>query len=77
MCEVIKINLKSRDATRSVKGNQPLNVKTAVEQPLLMLGLQNFKWSIYLILLLVESLLFRRIFLSHTCHFPALRLSVF
>ncbi len=27
ICDVIKINLKRRDATRSVKGNQPLNIK--------------------------------------------------
>ncbi len=43
MCDVIKILLKRRDATRSGKGNQPLNIKTAVEQPTLKLGLPNFR----------------------------------
>ncbi len=39
MCDVIKIRLKRRiAATRSGKGNQPLNIKTAVEQPILKLG---------------------------------------
>ncbi len=31
MCDVIKIRLKRRIATRSGKGNQPLNIKTALE----------------------------------------------
>ncbi len=43
MCDVIKIRLKRRDATRSGKGNQPLNIKTAVEQPLLKQRLPNFR----------------------------------
>ena len=43
MCDVIKIHLKRRDATRSGKGNQPLNIKTAIEQPILKLGYSNFK----------------------------------
>ena len=43
MCDVIKIRLKRRDATRSEKENQPLNIKTAVEQPILKLGLPNFR----------------------------------
>ena len=42
MCDVIKIRLKRRIATRSGKGNQPLNIKTAVEWPILKLGLPNF-----------------------------------
>ncbi len=33
MCDVIKISLKRRIATRSRKGNQPLKIKTAVERP--------------------------------------------
>ena len=33
-----------RYATRSGKGNQPLNIKTAVERPILKLGLPNFIW---------------------------------
>ncbi len=45
MCDVIKIRLKGRDETRSRKGNQPLNIKTAVEWPILKLGLTNFRWS--------------------------------
>ncbi len=61
MCDVIKIYLKRRDATRSGKGNQPLNIKKAVERSILKLGLPNFRWSIYFILLLVAYLLFRRI----------------
>ncbi len=62
MCDVIKMCLKRRDATRSWKGNQPLNIKTAVELPILKLGLPNFRWSFYFILLFVVSLLFRCIF---------------
>ena len=66
MCDVIKIRLKRRIATRSGKGNQPLNIKTAVERPILKLGLPNFKWSFYFNLLLVAFLLFRLIFMmSH------------
>ncbi len=34
MCDVIKIRLKRRNATRSGKRNQPLNIKTAVERPI-------------------------------------------
>ena len=37
ICDVIKIRLKRRDATRSGKETQPLNIKTAVEQPILKL----------------------------------------
>ena len=48
MCDVIKMRLKRRIATRSGKGNQPLNVKTAVELPILKLGLQNFRWRFFL-----------------------------
>ena len=43
MCDVIKIRLKRRDATRNRKGNQPLNIKTAVERPILKLVLPNFR----------------------------------
>ena len=64
MYDVIKIRLKRRYATRSGKGNQPLNIKTAVELPILNLGLPNFRWTFYFILLLVAALLFRQ--------FPAL-----
>ena len=64
MCDVIKIRQKRRIATRSGKGNQPLNIKTAVERPILKLRLPNFRWSFYFILLLVASLLFRRIFMT-------------
>ena len=66
MCDVIKIRLKRRIATRSGKGNQPLNIKTAVERPILKLGLPNFRWSFYFILLLVASLLFISIFYDVT-----------
>ena len=52
MSDVIKINLKSRDATRSGKGNQPLNTKTAVERPTLKLGLPKFRWYFILVLIL-------------------------
>ena len=61
MCDVIKKRLKRRIATRSGNGNQPLNIKTAVEQPIVRLGLPNFRWSFYFILLLGAFLLFRRI----------------
>ncbi len=59
MCDVIKIRLKRRDATRSGKGNQPLNIKTTVERQILRLGLPNFRLSFYSILLLVASLIYR------------------
>jgi len=39
MCDVIKIRLKRRYTTRSGKGNQLLNIKTAVEQPIIKLGI--------------------------------------
>ncbi len=42
MCDVIKIRPNWRDATRCGKGNKLLNIKTAVEQPNLKLGLPNF-----------------------------------
>ena len=45
MCVVIKIRLKRRIAKRSGKGTQPLNIKTAVERPVLKQGLPNFRWS--------------------------------
>ncbi len=48
MCDDIKIRLKRRIATRSGKGNQPLNMKTAVERPILKLGLPKFRWSFFL-----------------------------
>ena len=38
MGDVIKIRIKRRIATRSWKGNQPLNIKTAVGRPILKLG---------------------------------------
>ena len=46
------------------EGNQPLNIKTAVERPILKLGLPNCRWSFYSILLLVASFLFKRIFMT-------------
>ena len=49
MCDVIKIRLKRRIATRTGKGNQPLNIKPAVEWPILKLGSTNFRWSFYFI----------------------------
>ena len=61
MCDFIKIRLKRRDEMRSRKGNLPLNIKTAIERPILKLGLTNFRWSFYFSLLLVATLLFRRI----------------
>ncbi len=64
MCDVMKIRLKRRIATRSGKGNQPLNIKTAIEQLILKLGYLNFLLSFYFILLLIASLLFRRIFMT-------------
>ena len=38
MRDDIKIRLKRRDAMRSGKGKQLLNIKTAVERPILKLG---------------------------------------
>ncbi len=73
MCDFIKISLKRRIATRTGKENQPLSIKTAVERPILKQVLQNFRWNFYFILLVVASLLYRRVFLwRHTWHFPAL-----
>ncbi len=43
MLDVIKIRIKRRIASRSGKGNQPLNIETALERPILMLGLPNFR----------------------------------
>ncbi len=38
MCDFIIIRLKRRIVTRSGKGNQPLNIKIAIERPILKLG---------------------------------------
>ncbi len=38
MCDVMKIRLKRMIATKRGKGNQPLNIKTAVKRPILKLG---------------------------------------
>ena len=43
MCDVIKIRLNRRIATRSGKGNQPLNIKTAIERLILKLGYPNLR----------------------------------
>ena len=45
MCDVIKIHIQRRIATRSWKGNQPINIRTAVKWPILKLELPNFRWS--------------------------------
>ena len=45
MCDVIKIGLKRRIASRSGKGNQPLYIKTDIELPILKLKLPNSRWS--------------------------------
>ena len=37
MCEVVRIRLKRKFATKSGKGNQPANIKRAVERPILKL----------------------------------------
>ncbi len=57
MCDAMKIHPKIRIATRSVKRNAPLNIKTAVERPILKLRFTNIRWSFNFILLLVASLL--------------------
>ncbi len=64
MCDVIKLRLKRKIATRNGKGNQPLNIKTDVERPILNIGLPNFRWSLYFILILVASFLFIRILMT-------------
>ncbi len=64
MFDVIKIRLKRRIATRSVKENQPLNIKEAIEQPILKLGYPNYGWSYYFQLFLVTTLLFRSILVT-------------
>ena len=65
MCDAINIRLKRRITMRIGKGNQLLNIKTAVERPIFKLRLPNFRWSFYFILLLVASLFLRRIFMTH------------
>ncbi len=52
-CEVIKIILKERDATRSGKGFQLLDIKTVVVV-VLKLGLPNFGWSFILFYFLLH-----------------------
>ncbi len=42
--DVIKMSLKRRIATIIGKGNQPMNIKKAVERPILKLELPNFSW---------------------------------
>ena len=75
MCDGIKIYLNRRIATRSGKGNQPLNNKTAVERPISKLGLPNFRCSFYFILLLAASLLYKCFFM--TSHMPLSKASIF
>ena len=41
MCDVIQMRLKRRIATSNGKGNQLLNIKTAIERPILKLELPN------------------------------------
>ncbi len=48
MCDVIKTCLKRRIVTKSGTGTQPLNIKTAVERPILKLGLY-YKAFIYIL----------------------------
>ena len=45
MYDVIKIRLKRRIVTGSEKGNQQLNIKTAVERPILKLGTSHLTLS--------------------------------
>ncbi len=54
MCDIMKIRIKRRIATRSGKGNQSLNIKTAVELPIIKLGLPNFRSSFYLFYFLLH-----------------------
>ncbi len=68
MCDVIKNTSKRRITTGSEKGNQQLNIKRAIELPILWLGLPNFRWSFYFILLLV-AFLFRHIFMTSHMRF--------
>ncbi len=59
MCDVIKIRLKIRIV--GGKGNQLLNIKTAVERPISKVGLPR---SFYITLPYVASLLFKRNFMT-------------
>ena len=63
MCDVIKIRLKRRIASRSGKGNPLLNIKIAVERPILKLGLPNLG-GVFIFIILVAPLLFRHIFMT-------------
>ena len=50
MSDIIKIRLKRRIGTKSEKGKQLLNIKTAVERLILKLRLPNFRWSFYFLI---------------------------
>ena len=65
MCDVIKIRLRRRIASRSGKGNQLLYIKTAVGRVAIFKArIAKFMLSFYFILLRVVSLLFKRIFMT-------------
>ncbi len=46
MCDVVKIRLKRRNATKSGKGNKLLNSKSAVKLPILNQGIPNVRWRL-------------------------------
>ncbi len=68
MCDVIKIRLKRRTATRRGKENQPLNIKRAVERPILMVRLTIIMWSFILFYFFLHPPFLIRIFV--TSHMP-------
>ncbi len=69
---VKKIRLKRRIAMRSGKGNNPLNIKTAVELQIWKLGLPYFRWGFYFIFLSLHPSFLDVFLWRHTWHFPAL-----
>ncbi len=73
MYDIIKIHIKRRIATRSGKGNQPLIIKTAVERPIVKLGLPNLRWSFHLFYFSLHPSFLDVFLWRQTWHFPALR----
>ncbi len=72
MSDDMKIGMKRRISTRSGKGNQLLNIKTAVERPILKIGIPNFEFLFYLTSYCIPH--FRVIFMtSHMTPSSALR----
>ncbi len=57
-----KITSKEEGSNEKWERKPAAKYYTAVERPILKLGLSNFRWSFYFTLLLVAPILFRRVF---------------